>query len=78
MTMNNPEKIYVTSDLSLAAYLLLHGLALKSAKKISGKFEFILLDPDNKADELSLQFIGSKFSIYDGYLRTLRGMLHRN
>ena len=76
--MSNIQKTYTTSDLSLAAYLLLHGLILKSAQKTVGKFEFILLDPDNKADDLSLSFIGSQFSVYDGYLRTLRGMLHRN
>lgn len=76
--MNNLQKTYTTSDLSLAAYLLLHGLTLKSAQKSTGKFEFILFDPDDKSEGLSLAFIGSQFSVYDGYLRTLRGMLHRN
>ena len=75
--MTKVEKTYVTSDLSLAAFLLMHGLMLKSAQKVTGKFEFIFFDPDNKADQLSLSFIGSEFSVYDGYMRTLRGMLHR-
>ena len=72
------EKTYTTSDLSLAAYLLMKGLTLKSAQKVVGKFEFIFFDPENKADSLSLTFIGSEFARYDGYIRTLRGMLHRN
>ena len=77
MMMSKIEKTYVTSDLSLAAFLLMRGLSLSSAQKITGKFEFIFLDPDGKADKLSLSFIGSEFSVYDGYMRTLRGMLHR-
>jgi len=75
--MNKMKNTYTTSDLSLAAFLLMKGLSLDSAKKSVGKFEFIFLDPENKADELSLLFIGSEFATYDGYLRTLRGMLHR-
>lgn len=72
------NKTYTTSDLSLAAYLLMKGLDLKSAQKVVGKFEFIFSDPDSKADQLSLTFIGSEFAKYDGYVRTLRGMLNRN
>ena len=75
--MTKMEKIYVTSDLSLAAFLLMRGLILKSAQKVTGKFEFVFFDPDDQADQLSLSFIGSEFSVYDGYMRTLRGMLHR-
>ena len=71
------EKIFVTHDLSLAAYLLMKGLTLKSAKKVAGKFEFQYYDPDDRADALSLEFIGSDFATYDGYVRTLRGMLNR-
>lgn len=74
----NKSKEYITSDLSLSAFLLMHGLVLKSAKKVSGKFEFIFLDPDSKCESLSLTFIGSEFAKYDGYVRTLRGMLNRN
>jgi len=78
MMSNKEQKKYVTSDLSLAAFLLMKGLALVSAQKTDGKFEFIFDDPESKADALSLQFIGSEFAQYDGYIRTLRGMLNRN
>lgn len=74
---NTGTKMYTTSDLSLAAFLLMHGLRLKTANKLTGKFEFVFFDPNDEADSLSLTFIGSEFSKYDGYLRTLRSMIHR-
>ena len=75
--MSDDQKTFVTHDLSLAAYLLMKGLVLQSAKKVANKFEFIFSDPDDAADKLSLEFIGSDFAAYDGYVRTLRGMLYR-
>jgi hypothetical protein len=78
MTKSNPDdRIFITHDLSLAAYLLMKGLILKSARKIVGKFEFQFMDPDDISDALSLEFIGSDFAVYDGYIRTLRGILNR-
>jgi hypothetical protein len=68
---------FVTHDLALAAYLLMKGLVLSSAKKTPGRFEFVFNDPEKKSQALSLEFIGSDFAVYDGYMRTLRGMLHR-
>jgi hypothetical protein len=53
------------------------GLVLKSAQKVAGKFEFVFSDPGDAADRMSLDFIGSDFAAYDGYMRTLRGMLYR-
>ena len=78
MTMSDDEqKTFITHDLSLAAYLLMKGLVLKSAQKVTGRFEFVFSDPGDAADRMSLDFIGSDFAAYDGYMRTLRGMLYR-
>jgi len=68
---------FVTHDLALAAYLLMKGMVLISAGKTLNRFEFVFNDPDKKSQALSLEFIGSDFAVYDGYVRTLRGMLHR-
>ena len=51
--------------------------SMQSAQKAAGKFEFVFSDPDDAANKMSLEFIGSDFAVYDGYVRTLRGMLYR-
>jgi len=69
-------KTYVTTDLSLAAFLKLRGLRLLSASKHStGRFEFVF-DDDGTADSLSIDFANSEFSSYDANLRSLKKTLN--
>lgn len=73
------EKIFKTSDLSLAAFLAMKGLTLlKCAKTTSGKFEFIFEDPDDKAPALSIGYLNSDFCKFDNHVRTLKKMLYKN
>jgi hypothetical protein len=71
------QNIFVTNDLSVAAYLLTKGYKiLKAEKELGGKFVFEILDQDKKASETSLFFLSSECFSYDGYVRMLRSMLH--
>ena len=68
---------YETSDLALAAYLTLKGLKLLNAQKLpTGRFQFILEDPDSKADALSIEFFSSEFCEYDNKIRSLKKILY--
>ena len=70
-------KEYSTSDLSLAAFLLMRGLQLKSAeKKSSGRFNFLFDDPDDKGKLLALEFLNSDFSKYDNHVRNLKKVIY--
>jgi hypothetical protein len=70
-------KEYMTSDLSLAAFLLMRGLQLKSAEKTSsGRFKFLFIDPDEKGKLLSLEFLNSDFSRYDNHVRNLKKVIY--
>ena len=70
-------KEYSTSDLSLAAFLLMRGLQLKSAEKTSsGRFNFVCSDPDEKGKLLSLEFLNSDFSKYDNHVRNLKKVIY--
>ena len=72
-------KEYVTSDLSLAAFLLMRGLKLISAEKIaSGKFKFSFADPDDKAKKLALDFVNSEFCEFDNQVRNLKKLIYNN
>ena len=72
-------KDYVTSDLSLAAFLLMKGMKLNDAKKTtSGKFIFSFDDPDDRAKNLSLDFINSEFCEFDNQVRNLKKLIYNN
>ena len=60
-------KLYDTSDLALAAFLLMQGISLLSAKKdASGKFKFTFDDSDVRVQDLAVQFVNSDFSKLTG------------
>ena len=77
--MEKKPSEYSTSDLSLAAFLLMKGLRLKDAKKISsGKFNFSFDDPDDRAKKLALDFVNSEFCEFDNQVRNLKKLIYNN
>ena len=70
------SKTYTTHDISLAAYLLMKGKKLLSATRDhSGKYILVFDDPDGTSPQMALDFLSSECSMYDGYMRLLRGIL---
>jgi hypothetical protein len=70
-------KIFTTSDLPLAAFLVIKGLVLVRAKKAgSGKFEFVLEDPKEVAEMLSIEYINSDFCKFDNTIRSIKKLLY--
>ena len=71
------NKDFETSDLPLTAFLIMRGLRLKTAKKLSGgKFLFIIEDPDDIAEELSLEYINSDFCKFDNQIRSIKKLIY--
>ena len=74
--MNN---IYKTSDLSIAAYLMMKGMKLSNAfRSTSGQFMFEFDDPDSKGPQFAIEFTGSTCAVYDNHVRNLKKILYRN
>ncbi len=72
-------KEYITSDLSLAAFLLMRDLKLISAEKVSsGKFKFSFADPNDSAKKLALDFVNSEFCEFDNQVRNLKKLIYNN
>jgi hypothetical protein len=70
---------YETSDLALAAYLTFRGLKLISAQKLSsGRFQFIIDNSENNADQLSLEYFSSDFCKFDNQVRSLKKLIYLN
>ena len=77
--MSNKNTTYRTSDLSMAAFLLMRDLKLLEAEKVSsGKFNFLFDDPDDRAKKLALDFVNSEFCEFDNQIRNLKKLIYNN
>lgn len=71
------ENTFKTSDLALAAYMITKGMSLVKAKRLdSGKYFFEIKDPQNKAEEMKLEFINSEYYRFDSNLKILKKMMY--
>jgi len=69
--------VFQTSDLALAAYMITKGLKLMKAERLkTGRYHFELEDPDDKDDQLKLEFINSEFMKFDNNLKMLKKMMY--
>tara|TARA_Y100001973_G_C5191704_1_gene331413 strand:+ start:1667 stop:1894 length:228 start_codon:yes stop_codon:yes gene_type:complete len=73
------NNVYKTSDLSIAAFLMMKGLKLLNAFRSSnGQFMFEFADPDGKGAQFAIEFTGSECAVYDNHVRNLKKILYRN
>ena len=71
--------IYKTSDLSIAAYLMMKGVKLLNADRApNGQFMFEFEDLDNRGVQYAIEFAGSDCAVYDNHVRNLKKILYRN
>ena len=69
--------MYKTSDLSIAAYLMMKGMKLANAfRGPNGQFMFEFDDPDNKGHQFSIEFTNSESAVYDNHVRNLKKILN--
>ena len=69
--------MYETSDLAIAAYLLLHGFKLLDAGKLpTGKFRFVFEDAQNQAIAKAVEFLSSDCCKFDTHIKNLKKLLY--
>ena len=74
--MNN-NKVFQTSDLALAAYMVTKGLKLlKASRKPNGRYHFEIEDLNDESEKYKLEFINSEFYRFDNNLKTLKKMIY--
>jgi hypothetical protein len=70
---------YKTSDLSIAAFLMMKGMKLLDAKRASnGQFMFEFDDPQGQGVKYAIEFTSSPCAVYDNHVRNLKKILYRN
>tara|TARA_A100001015_G_scaffold299444_1_gene383514 strand:+ start:5359 stop:5574 length:216 start_codon:yes stop_codon:yes gene_type:complete len=71
--------MYKTSDLSIAAFLMMKGMKLSNAFRAQGgKFMFEFDDPNNMGQKFAIEFTNSESAVYDNHVRNLKKILYRN
>ena len=54
-------KIYITSDIAIAAFLMMKGMKLLSAtRERNGRFRFEFDNSKNQADKIAVEFVNSE------------------
>lgn len=68
---------YTTSDIAIAAYLMLKSYKLLSAtRETSGRFKFEFDDSNNTAKQHAVEYISSEFCVFDTHLKNLKKLLY--
>ena len=71
--------MYKTSDLSMAAYLMMQGMKLVNAvRSSSGQFMFEFSDPNSNGQKFAIEFANSESAVFDNHIRNLKKILYRN
>jgi hypothetical protein len=77
--MEQETKKFITSDLSLAAFLTMKGVELlRCGKTQTGKFEFIFNDKTGSCPAFSIEYLNSDFCKFDNHIRIIKKMLYKN
>ena len=71
-------KTYKTSDIGIAAYIMMKGLRLKDASRSStGRFSFIFEDPNAEGDRLAVDYLNSESAKFDANMKNLKNILFK-
>ena len=69
------SKIYETSDIGLASYLMLKGIKLISASRGPGGYQIKFDDSQSACSAHTVDYVNSDFLRYDTYSKNLRILL---
>lgn len=69
----NSTSVFETSDMAIAAFLMLKSLTLQSVSKpAKGPYRFVFADPEGLAKKYVLEFASSDICKFDAHMKYLR------
>ena len=72
-------KTFETSDIGIAAYVMMRGLKLQKASRgHGGRFNFIFLDPDDNGPKLAVDYVNSESAMFDANMKNLKNILYKS
>jgi len=70
---------YVTSDIAIAAFLMMKGMTLVSAtRERNGRFKFEFDDPNQEAGKYAVEFVNSESAKFDAHVKNLKNIIFKN
>ena len=71
--------MFETSDIAIAAYLMMKGLRLKSAgREKTGRFKFVFDDPQGLSQQYCVEFVNSESALFDAHVKNLKNILYKS
>ena len=71
-------KNYKTSDIGIAAFIMMKGLKLLEAKRSSsGRFSFIFEDPNDIGRQYAVDYVNSESAKFDANMKNLKNILFK-
>ena len=72
-------KTFDTSDIGIAAYVMMRGLKLvRASRGSSGRFSFIFNDPDDKGRVYAVDYVNSESARFDAHMKNLKNILYKS
>ena len=72
-------KTFDTSDIGIAAYVMMKGLRLSSASRgQGGRFKFVFEDPSNLGQKYAVDYVNSESAKFDANMKNLKNILYKS
>ena len=72
-------KNYKTSDIGIAAFMMMKGLKILEAKRAaSGRFSFVFDDPKGLAQQYAVDYVNSESAKFDANMKNLKNILFKS
>ena len=72
-------KTFQTSDIGIAAYVMMKGLKLKQAfRGHNGRFSFVFDDPQDLGKKYAVDYVNSESAKFDANMKNLKNILYKS
>jgi|TARA_R110001592_G_scaffold199623_2_gene448242 hypothetical protein len=72
-------KTYKTSDIGIAAFIMMKGLKLVEANRAkTGRFAFVFEDPGDVANSYAVDYLNSESAKFDANMKNLKNILFKS
>ena len=70
---------YQTSDIAIAAYLMMKGMKLLDARRgRNGRFHFEFDDPKGEGNKFAIEYVNSESAKFDSHIKNLKNIIFKN
>lgn len=72
-------KSFITSDIAIAAYLMMKGMKIIDARREKGgKFYFEFDDVNGEGDKYAIEYVNSESAKFDSHVKNLKNIIFKN